>query len=532
MAEAAQNHSVRAIRKSIPLPRTMGLFSVFLFGAASIGLLFSAFVPYSTLAGMWPGSNLIWILALAVGFCLIHAFTYSAIGTAVPRSGADYVLASRVISAPLAFASSVLFVFSSAIIAGLLIASISQVMIPAVIKSIGLVQNTPSLINMASGLAQSTETILVGAVVILLVFSSLLFSTRITIRFLQASFILSLLAWGAVLFQIFYPVQNILNNWNVVFGSGSFDLQIDLAKSMGMVVNTGQGSLIAAGLFTSFLLFAGYFSPTLIVSEIKQPGKNLFAGTAAAILVTGVVVIGTTFLANQIAQPEWFSAQSYLAGQPTYTEAMPWLLFYANLVHPSSEITWFVGAAWVISLFTMVQVIFFYSSRIIQAWSQDNLLPESLKYLHPSTRSPIIALLAICVVTQISLTTSALGINVVSTKGFVLATAISQILPVLALISFPFVKKVEFAKASGLVRFKMGPIPLVSLAGLVSLVYLVAVIVAGTWPGLGIGYPPVGFLRSGLIFVGALMWYYSRRWYLRRSEQLIEKKYLEFPVEE
>jgi len=60
------------------------------FAVHCIILSSSGLIPYSWIAGVWPGSSIIGVLTVAAIFCLFHAYTYAAIGATMPRSAADY----------------------------------------------------------------------------------------------------------------------------------------------------------------------------------------------------------------------------------------------------------------------------------------------------------------------------------------------------------------------------------------------------------------------------------------------------------
>ncbi len=87
-------------RKSSGLVRTIGVFGAMVFGVHCISLSSSGLIPFSWVAGVWPGSSIIGVLTVAMFFCLFHAYTYSVIGATMPRSAADYTLGSRTLSAP------------------------------------------------------------------------------------------------------------------------------------------------------------------------------------------------------------------------------------------------------------------------------------------------------------------------------------------------------------------------------------------------------------------------------------------------
>ncbi len=130
VAPAAAKGKKLYARKSSGLVRTIGVFGAMVFGVHCISLSSSGLIPFSWVAGVWPGSSIIGVLTVAMFFCLFHAYTYSVIGATMPRSAADYTLASRTLSAPLAFAASWTLVIFSAMVAGSLIAWIPKTAIP------------------------------------------------------------------------------------------------------------------------------------------------------------------------------------------------------------------------------------------------------------------------------------------------------------------------------------------------------------------------------------------------------------------
>ena len=134
-------------RKSSGLVRTIGIFGAMVFGVHCISLSSSGLIPFSWVAGVWPGSSIIGVLTVAMFFCLFHAYTYSVIGATMPRSAADYTLASRTLSAPLAFAASWTLVIFSAMVAGSLIAWIPKTAFPVLFHTMGIVLNNQGFID-------------------------------------------------------------------------------------------------------------------------------------------------------------------------------------------------------------------------------------------------------------------------------------------------------------------------------------------------------------------------------------------------
>src|SRR4030067_491655 len=146
-------------RKSSGLVRTIGVFGAMVFGVHCISLSSSGLIPFSWVAGVWPGSSIIGVLTVALIFCLFPAYPFSSIGAAMPRSAADYTLASRVLSAPLAFGASWTLVIFSAMVAGALIAWMPTVALPTLTRTMGIVFSNPSLVEFADWSASRTGII-------------------------------------------------------------------------------------------------------------------------------------------------------------------------------------------------------------------------------------------------------------------------------------------------------------------------------------------------------------------------------------
>ncbi|MCJ7706135.1 MAG: hypothetical protein MUO38_00820, partial [Anaerolineales bacterium] len=163
-APAAAGERKLYARKSSGLIRTIGVFGAMVFGVHCISLSSSGLIPYSWIAGIWPGSSIIGVLTVAAIFCLFHAYTYATIGATMPRSAADYTLASRVLSPPLAFAASWTLVIFSAMVAGSLIAWIPSTVVPVFARTMGIIFSRPGLVQFAGWSASSVGIVVIGTI--------------------------------------------------------------------------------------------------------------------------------------------------------------------------------------------------------------------------------------------------------------------------------------------------------------------------------------------------------------------------------
>jgi len=238
--------------------RSLGLVGVVALGVACISLSSSGLLPFSTIAGLFPGSSIIAILTIAMGLSVLHAYTFAVIGTAAPRSGADYVIATRVLSAPLGFTSSFLLVIFSALVAGSLIAWIPQSVLPVLLRTFGMVTGEAQALQLAAQVAAPEGTLAVGAVISVIAFTTLLTSTRSFQRLLIFGLVLGLAAW-VIIFVVFAGSQPAAmeTGWEQFMGAGSYSGQVQLALAEGMQPTGNQGVTTLAGLLMGFWVCYG-----------------------------------------------------------------------------------------------------------------------------------------------------------------------------------------------------------------------------------------------------------------------------------
>jgi basic amino acid/polyamine antiporter, APA family len=508
-------------RKSSGLIRTIGIFGAMVFGVHCISLSSSGLIPYSWVAGVWPGSSIIGVLTVAMFFCLFHAYTYANIGATMPRSAADYTLASRVLSPPLAFAASWTLVIFSAMVAGALIAWIPSSVIPTFMQSMGIVFQNEGMLRFGEWSGSATGIILLGFLCAIITFGTMILSTRTIVRILEIGFFLGLIAWAIIYFQLLFPASTFPVAWDRFMGEGSYAARIALAQQYGMTINPNVTVMTLAGLIMGFWIFYGYYIPTFFAGEVKQADKTLLAGSWSSLLVTwAIFVLGAIFI-QRLVPLEWIAAESYL-GQSEYAAqnlTMPWITFWAAILRPSFPLVLIVLVAWIYTLINLAQTYFFYCSRIVFAWSFDRLIPESVCYIHPRLHSPIVAIAIITVIAMVGIVDAALGGVMGAQLNFVFFAVCTQLVPVLAMTLFPYLKPDLYENSSALVRRKVGKIPLITIIGAITMSYLIWMIVASfAFPAVGgrIGAGTLGTLALFLIS-GILVFYVARAYRMSRE---------------
>lgn len=508
-------------RKSSGLVRTIGVFGAMVFGVHCISLSSSGLIPFSWVAGVWPGSSIIGVLTVAMILCLFHAYTYSVIGATMPRSAADYTLGSRTLSAPLAFAASWTLVIFSAMVAGSLIAWIPKTALPVLFRTMGIIFNNPGFLSFADWCVTTTGIIVIGIICAAITFVTMVLPTKTIVQILEVGFFLGLIAWAIIYYQLVTAGSGAFPEaWDKFMGAGSYQSRIALAEANGMVTNPNVAMMTLAGLIMGFWIFYGYYIPTFFAGEVKQAEKTLLAGSWASLLVTWAIFVVGALLLQRLVPLEWIAAESYLSNAGVGdANPMPWITFYAAILKPSFILIWIVAIAWVYTLINLAQTYFFYCSRIIFAWSFDRLIPEKVCYIHPKLRSPIVAISIITVIAVIGVIDAATGGVMGAQLNFVFFAVCTQLVPVTAITLFPFLKPDLFENSSAFVRRKIGKVPVITIIGGITLSYLLWMIIAAfLYPAVG-GRIGSGTLMTLAIFViSGLIVFYVARWYRMSKE--------------
>jgi amino acid transporter len=509
-------------RKSSGLIRTIGIFGAMVFGVHCISLSSSGLIPYSWIAGVWPGSSIIGVLTVAMIFCLFHAYTYACIGATMPRSAADYTLASRVLSPPLAFAASWTLVIFSAMVAGSLIAWIPLVALPTLTRTMGIIFNNPALVEFASWSGSQAGIILIGTICAIITFLLMILPTRTIVRILEVGFFLGLAAWIILYFQLLTPQAPFAEAWDKFMGAGSYASRIPQAEELGMVTNNNVALMTLAGLIMGFWVFYGYYIPTFFAGEVKQADKTLLAGSWSSLIVTWAIFVLGAVLLQRLVPLNWIAAESFLAQTPAFAGenlTMPYITFFAAVVRPSFPLILFIAFVWIYTLINLAQTYFFYCSRIVFAWSFDRLIPEAVCWIHPKLHSPIISIVIIAIIAEIGIIDAATGGVMGAQLNFVFFAVCTMFVPVTAITLFPFLKPDLFENSSAFVRRKIGKVPVVTIVGGITLAYMIWMIYASfAFPAVGGGITTTKLLTLVGLVISGLAVFYIARWYRMKNE--------------
>ena len=510
------------------LPRSMGLFATFVFAISAIGLATSGLQPFSIMAGKFPGVPLAGMVGVGFVVCLVHAYNYAVIGTAVQRSGSDYFLTTRVLSPVIGFAASLMMLFFGSIVMGTVLAQIGQTSLPIFLRAISILGNVPAMIQSVDFLSSPQGISITGSVGVFIAFLAAILPLRINQRILQVGFVLILASWLVVFVQLLFPQAPFAQSWDRFMGVGTYAMQVPSATTAGMQPLTGPFAWLYGGLLFAFWIFFGFQSTAYLAGEVKKPGRNLILGSLAALLVVGAVVVCAILLLQRILPGDWISAQSFLyqSGKP----ASPWIFLYAAILRPNPILLAVLTVTEVFAILNIAQAYLTFLSRILSAWCEDNLLPRSIGFVHPQLHSPIVAVLIVAILAQVGVWVVANGgMGLVTPYGFIFFAVICQVIPLAALFVMPWVKKDWLAGREPFARFRIGPLPVASLSSLLMLVYCGWIVLYGLQTYTYWYQTINGLILFAAIFALAVFYFLLRRSYLRGEGKNLGEVYLSFP---
>ena len=481
---------------------------LFVFAACAVGLPYSGLLPFTVIASAWPGANLAVALAAALILALAHAYTFGVLG-ATGRAGVPGE--ARGFSAALRFASNWTLGIFLALGSGVVIGTFFTEVLPLFARGLAALFGERALLNQIAAVNTQEGLVLYGSFGVLLVFGLLFLSPRSAVRVMLGGLALTLAAWLVVCVQLATGTPQAFHAaWDSMMGSGAFMAVLDEAGKNGIQYTGGLPAALGAGSAAGLLILSGYFLPAYFAGEVRSPVRYLTrVGAFAALTGGGLLLVGAA-LAQQSIPLEWLAAQGVL-GQSAQFQGLtlPWLPFYAAVLNPNPLLYWGVGVGWLAGLLCLALALAYAASRIVLGWAEGGFLPQGAKFVHPELRSPLIAVLLVCMLVEAGLVISALGVE--ARWWLPLAIAGSQIVPVLGLVRLPFRKSALQGQAGTLAARKIGRVPLLTVTAGVSLAHMVATVVfllltpafsePARWGGIALL----------VVFGLGVIWYYGSR---------------------
>ena len=536
-------------RRASGLVRVMSPYSAFAYNILNIGVIFP-WVYITTLA-LYPGAN-VWEGIVITGiFTSFLAVVYAGLASAMPRTGGDYVFQSRTLRPWFGFAIVMTvigtFFLQWQALGGWLVATLG---FGPLFTGLGVEYNNPTYLSWGAWFLTGTGAFWTTVVASSIAAAVLIKSFR---WFVQAQwvmwygFLLSFVTM-IVLF-VATPTTTFISEYNhaafVIAGplsSGGSDYYHAVLTAAGQTVSGPHafsliGTLLVAPVALTSLGWVGYAQEQAGEIQGATSLKNqMFINVGGGLTAMAMMAILAVVMVNTVGQG-WLSA-AYGGG----SGASPFLPYFSSLAavltnNPIILIILLFGI-----LMNAIQVVFNVIigwTRVTVAMSIDGVLPKLLSSVNPRTHTPVNAHLIFLVlggfvyawvynfasIGGVAWTTYTLAVTMVATVMYI-GTALGGAL-------FPKTRP-EIYRVSPIAKYKVGPIPLITLAGVIAVVFSALMLYWYlTQPFLNVvqagtnGYWSIGIMTG--IFVGWVAYYFIRRAYLKSLGINLELAYKEIP---
>jgi amino acid transporter len=527
-------------RKATGLVREVSPFSTFVFNMATqptaILLAITVFFPIA----FFPGGSIWLAFAMALVLALVLCLCYGLFTSAIPRSGGDYVLISRVTHPVVGVISSFFWIAGVILVIAFVAQAFVQVALGPSLAAVGLVSGDSSLVTAGEDIA-SDKWWQFGIGTGLILFSAALLSGgwRWTTRILNGLWAVMILGLATVfLFLLFKSQDGFVSSFNQFAGEpNAYDSVVANANKEGFdsspafsLDNTWPTMAAIAG-----LSIYGWLS-IYISGEVRR-AKD-FTQVKIMSLAT-IVHIGIAALLAAVFfwrfGGDFLVAINSLSGNGSEAypfAAPPYYTFLTSIAGGSTLFAWWLSITFALAYPLLMIPNITMAVRSFFAWALDGLLPSRFARVSSRTHAPNYAIGLVVV-----LGVAALYWAVDNQEGFnkflfeaVLLQLVTMILLSIAAVLLPY-RKPDVWRASASTRRVLG-IPVVALAGALSVLLMAGLFfIYMHYPALGIEDKGRFFRDCGVILGAALVTFFVARSARRRQGVDVDKLAAEIPPE-
>ncbi len=503
---------------------------------SSVALTFAFFWLF---VGFYPGANALLGVAFAAILGIPGAFLYAMLTQVMPRTGGDYVFNSRSLHPSIGFAANFSYCVWLAVTMGVYTTYIANYGFGAFGRTMAGFTGASGWLSFGEWFSTHWGLFITGTVMLL--FSAGLFAvggTRLFFRIQVAAFVVFIV--GAVLMPVVVGLLQTRPGFVHNFNNYAANLGTPGASSK-LAASAAKAEFAPAkfSLEESFksisiwwFIFGFIFSSTYFAGEIRLQKRTHLKSMPGAVLVAVLVLAALipTFLhvANYnfngqlgVATP---AAYGFSAGAPAYPELM-------GIASGSAVWGVIMILGFTVSLLIWLPQTLLLASRSMFAWSFDRIMPEKLSAVEPRTRSPLLAI-SIMLVLSIGSTAIYSFTTWFSTISVLLGLSLTLVVTAIAGILLPF-RQPAMVAASPYDR-RVAGIPLLTLVGTLALLGFSTAIFVLLWdPGSGASLsqnPGKIELAAAVYAVGFAIYFIARA--IRRTQGIdLELAHRELPPE-
>ena len=518
------------VRDATGLVREFGALDALLFSSAMVFALVFTTVQFPWFYGSTGGADLPTSLVVAAIPFIFLMVSYWVIGVVMPRTGNDYVWVGRIFHPSIGFAWGLLYMFIVLFVAfvGAGVSPFSSAF-SICLTTLGLISNSSSLTNFGTFLGGITGTFELSVLLTLLFGAFSIFGSRFIKGLMYGGWIAAIIGI-ALMWYILGTVNNqtFASNWNTLLvpslgNNATYQAVQSTGVSAGfMAAPPGFGAIVGAIPLASLFLLGGNYT-NAFVGEIKNVKKSIPIALFLSLLFGIIYWSITADLTLNTVGSNWMYAVGYaydVGKNPLpFPPSQPLMLAVA--AYPNTALIDVMFVMYLAGSLAPIFAYFWIATKYVFAWSFDRVIPSKFADISERFRTPHIAVIAVVVLGIVSEAVYLfLGWSASFTMGSIIWD-VSYVVPAVALVAFPFVKKDVFDSAPGFVKMKIAGLPVMSLVGLITAIAFAWEGYIGFATGCG-GYctpSPFGYyLTAAVIILGFVVYFAS--WAYHKHEGL------------
>jgi APA family basic amino acid/polyamine antiporter len=468
-------------RKASGLVRGLSLFDAFGIGIMTIMPIYGIWYSLQVGVGLFPGGNLLIAIALTFILCGLSApIVWGVLSASMPRSGGEYIFNSRIIHPAIAMGAS---------FANMIAITYWNIFIATWIASpaLAILAQYMGWTGLANFVAGTFGIVLLGTLTCVGAFLCVAFGINI---YRQIQRVMAIVAiGGCIVLAITLSLTTkagFINHWNSAAAKYHSLTYHDFIAAAGSAAGTAMprtwswgdtvGAMTGIFMLTVYTYFIVYAS-----GEVKRPDTTMLKAQWLAMMIPLGLAFWTFAAIYRMADFSFVSAAAYndlFGGVKGYN--FPFSTSYMTLSWLASGSSGFVAfvasITFLLGSFMVITVDVLLLPRAMFAWGMDRMGPKWFTDISARWGTPV-KTMAFLTVVQIVLIVAyelwfssqltglvAAGMQLVSVFGI---TAISAIL-------FAYRKKVRgIWDASPYKNWKIAGVPLITIAGLVYLAFIV-----------------------------------------------------------
>lgn len=489
------------VRQATGLVREAGLVDTVFYnwvagGAVGLALVYNVYWALNA----FPGVDLVTATLLVVPFAICAVLVFSLLAASMPRSGGDYVFVSRVVNPVWGFISSWTGFVSVTAYNAWVAWFAAVAFVPAALGVLAQATGDPTFLDIASWAAGKAGSLVIGGAILVAGGIAMMAGLKVALRAITVLAIVGLVGLGlSALVLATHDRADFVQRFDGFarssVGPDAYEKILDLGEEAGLPrVSAGSAPWASATLPTMVIAFyaIGYSVWSIYYAgEFKgarERSRQLRSMLIPTVLNTVVFVFLYVLMFRTVGY-EFLNAVSYLYNwvPESYPLAVPpFVPFFASLLSGDTLLNAIIAVTWVTWPVAMVFLIMVGFSRLLFAWSFDGVIPTWLSEVNERTHAPVRAIGASVALSLVALV---LLLTVEEYLTFLAYTVLLALVfwasMALAGILLPFRQRDVYL--SGPARWEVGGIPVVTIAGVLLLAFVIfEAVMVFLHPGLGI----------------------------------------------